>query len=51
RVMFGGDWPVCLIGARYDQWVNGLKAIVSNRPAQEQRKLFHDNAMRFYQLA
>ena len=51
RVMFGGDWPVCLIGARYDQWVNGLKEIVSNRPAQEQRKLFHDNAMRFYQLA
>ena len=28
-----------------------LKEIVSNRPAQEQRKLFHDNAMRFYQLA
>ena len=51
RVMFGGDWPVCLIGARYDQWLNGLKEIVSNRPAQEQRKLFHDNAMRFYQLA
>ena len=51
RVMFGGDWPVCLIGARYDQWVNGLKEIVSNRPAQERRKLFHDNAMRFYQLA
>ena len=49
--MFGGDWPVCLIGARYDQWVNGLKEIVSNRPAQEQRKLFYDNAMRFYQLA
>ena len=28
-----------------------FKEIVSNRPAQEQRKLFHDNAMRFYQLA
>ena len=28
-----------------------LKEIVSNRLAQEQRKLFHDNAMRFYQLA
>ena len=51
RVMFGGDWPVCLIGARYDQWVNGLKEIVSNRPTQHQRKLFHDNAVRFYQLA
>lgn len=51
RVMFGGDWPVCLLGARFDQWVNALKEIVSNRPVEHQRKLFHDNAVRFYQLA
>lgn len=50
RVMFGGDWPVCLLGARLDQWVNALKEIVSSRPVQHQRKLFHDNAVRFYQL-
>ena len=50
RVMFGGDWPVCLLGARFDQWVDALKEIVSGRPAQHQRKLFHDNAVRFYQL-
>ncbi len=51
RVMFGGDWPVCLLGANYDQWVNALKEIVSNRPTLHQRKLFHDNAISFYQLA
>jgi len=51
RVMFGGDWPVCLLGARFDQWVNALKEIASNRPVEHQRKLFHDNAVRFYQLA
>ena len=51
RVMFGGDWPVCLLGARFDQWVNALKEIVSNRPAKHQRNLFHDNPGHFYQLA
>src|SRR5207247_639612 len=50
RVMFGGDWPVCTLAATYRQWVDALKAIVRNRPADEQRKLFHDNAVRFYGL-
>jgi len=51
RVMFGGDWPVCLLGARYDEWVNALKEVVSNRPDGERRKLFYQNATRTYQLA
>ncbi len=48
RVMFAGDWPVCTLGATYRQWVEALQAIVRNRPAEHQRKLFHDNASRFY---
>lgn len=51
RVMFGGDWPVCLLGARYSEWVNALKEIVSNRPQEEREKLFYRNGMRIYQLA
>jgi predicted TIM-barrel fold metal-dependent hydrolase len=50
RVVFGGDWPVCLLGATYAQWVNGLKAVVSERPVEQRRKLFHDNAERIYGL-
>jgi predicted TIM-barrel fold metal-dependent hydrolase len=50
RVMFGGDWPVCTLAATYQQWVTALKSIVKNRPEAEQRKLFHDNAVRFYRL-
>ncbi len=50
RVMFGGDWPVCTLGATYKQWVEALRAIVKNRPDVEQRKLFHDNAVRVYGL-
>jgi L-fuconolactonase len=48
RVLFGGDWPVCTTTATYRQWVEALKSIVRERPMGEQRKLFHDNAMRFY---
>ncbi len=50
RVLFGGDWPVCLLAATLAQWVTALKEIVASRKAAEQRKLFHDNAVRFYRL-
>ncbi len=50
RVMFAGDWPVCTLRATFRRWVDTLKAIVRGRPADQQRKLFHDNAMRFYGL-
>lgn len=51
RVFFGGDWPVCTLAASYRQWVEALREIVKDLPAEHQRKLFHDNAMRFYALA
>jgi len=50
RVMFGGDWPVCTLAATYRQWVDALKLIVRTRKIADQRKLFHDNAARFYGL-
>ncbi len=48
RVIFGGDWPVCLLAASYKQWVNALKEIIAVRPEAEQRKLLAENAIRFY---
>jgi predicted TIM-barrel fold metal-dependent hydrolase len=51
RVMFGGDWPVCLVAGSYKDWLTALRQIVSPRPEAEQRKLFHDNAVKFYSLA
>ena len=51
RVMFGGDWPVVTLGGTYRQWVEALRTIVKNRPLDDQRKLFHDNALKYYGLA
>jgi len=50
RVVFGGDWPVCLLGATYQQWVSLLTQIIATRPAAEQRKLWAENAVKFYGL-
>jgi predicted TIM-barrel fold metal-dependent hydrolase len=50
RVVFASDWPVCLTAVSLKQWVEGLKKIVSNRPLAEQKKLFHDNAKKFYDV-
>ena len=50
RVMFGGDWPVCTLGAPYKGWVAALKSIVADRTDDQRQKLFHDNAVRFYGL-
>lgn len=51
RVMFGGDWPVCTLAATYRQWVEALQTIVKGRKEDEQRKLFHDNAAKFYGIS
>lgn len=48
RILFAGDWPVCTLKATFAQWVAALKEIVQNRSATFQRKLFHDNAAKFY---
>jgi L-fuconolactonase len=50
RVLFGGDWPVCLLGGPVRGWVEALKQIISSRPASEQRKLWSGNAAKYYRL-
>jgi predicted TIM-barrel fold metal-dependent hydrolase len=51
RVMFGGDWPVCLLGVeKYADWATALTTIVRDRPEEQQKKLLHDNAVKFYGL-
>jgi predicted TIM-barrel fold metal-dependent hydrolase len=50
HVMFGSDWPVCTLSASYRQWVETLQAITQGAGEVNQRKLFHDNAVRVYRL-
>ena len=51
RIMFGSDWPVCLLAASYDDVV---KVVESNLPKEMTEKdsklLFGGNAQKFYKL-
>lgn len=51
RVMFGSDWPVCLLAGSYDQVITVLRELLSpNLNEDAERKIFGTNAARFYQL-
>ena len=50
RVMFGGDWPVATLASDYPRWVETLLWAVEGCSETELKKLFHDNAVRFYKL-
>jgi L-fuconolactonase len=51
RIMFGGDWPVSTQAIGYDQWIRVLDDIFAGVREADQRKFWHDNAMRVYRLS
>jgi L-fuconolactonase len=50
RVMYGGDWHVLELAGTYPDWVDIVDWVVEGATAEEKRKLFRDNAIRFYRL-
>jgi L-fuconolactonase len=50
RIMFGSDWPVCLLVAEYNEVVNIVKNYFSSFTQNEQDKFFGQNAIKFYNL-
>lgn len=50
RVVFGSDWPVCLLGGPLASWVSALNEVIAHQSAADKKKLFHDNAIRVYGL-
>jgi L-fuconolactonase len=51
RLMFGTDWPVCLLKASYTRWVNAVDAFASKLSASEQNQFWFENAVRAYNLS
>jgi len=51
RVAFGSDWPVVLLAGGYRRWVETLSELTAQLAPTAQRKLWADNARRFYRLA
>ena len=50
RLMFGSDWPVCLVAGSYREVVNLAADYVQNLSVQEQQDFWGGNAIRFYGL-
>jgi L-fuconolactonase len=50
RLMFGSDWHVVELTAPYAAWVEVVARVVGGCTAAERRKLFRENATRFYRL-
>jgi L-fuconolactonase len=50
RVMYGGDWPVCLQATSLDRWVGVLDRALAGSLEPERRSFYRDNANRFYRL-
>jgi L-fucono-1,5-lactonase len=49
RVMFGSDWPVCLLAGSYAEVINALRTVVSDHLSPSGlAKLFSQNGTRFY---
>jgi predicted TIM-barrel fold metal-dependent hydrolase len=50
RCMFASNFPVDGLTGSFQMIYGGFRAAVSNRPIEERRMLFHDNAVRIYRL-
>jgi len=50
RLMFGSDWPVCLLAASYQEMSNIVHRYFTQFSIDEQQKIWGKNAIDFYHL-
>lgn len=48
RLLFGSDWPVCLLATSYSQWLSVLESHFDRLTSKEKAQIFGGNAARFY---
>jgi L-fucono-1,5-lactonase len=50
RMMFGSDWPVCLLAASYEQVLEAFRSLLIGLSETERSAVFGSNATEFYRL-
>lgn len=50
RMMFGSDWPVCLLAATYSQTINLMEELTGRLTMAEQDSFWSNTAKQFYRL-
>ncbi len=51
RLMFGSDWPVCLVATSYKKWVRVVEDALQSLSGPEQQRIWGDTAREAYGLA
>jgi L-fuconolactonase len=51
RLMFGSDWPVCLVASTYRRWIDGVRDWAAPLSASEQDRIFGGTAIEAYGLS
>lgn len=51
RLLFGSDWPVCLLACGYARWVSLVRRLLAGLSPDEQAAILGGNAVRVYQLS
>jgi L-fuconolactonase len=50
RVLFGSDWPVCLVACGYARWMEIVQELIAPLSPGERAAILGDNARRVYRL-
>ncbi len=51
RLMFGSDWPVCLLASSYQRWVDTMAELLDGQDGADQASVWGETARRVYGLA
>jgi L-fuconolactonase len=50
RVIYGSDWPVCLVAATYEEQFGVIQKAIEKLSPNEKKMILGDNAVKFYGL-
>ncbi|EID74404.1 amidohydrolase family protein [Imtechella halotolerans] len=50
RIMFGSDWPVCLLSCNYNEMLMPINSYFQEFSLTEKKQIMHTNAVNFYSL-
>lgn len=51
RLMYGSDWPVCLLRSDYSRWVETVETLASELSPSEQEQFWGGTAQQWYKLS
>jgi len=50
RLMFGSDWPVCLVASEYKNWLELAGSAINGFTENEKELFYYNNAVKLYNL-